>query len=442
MAVTFVINKGKKLKQSIYVRVRDSMGKEAKRAIPVQINKTDWSKKVGGLIKPSAFSSAIELNAKMRSLKSRIEEEVRILKIEGQAINSKWLQGLINNHFDLTSSDAEDKTIFLIPFVQNFIEKLPNRIVEKKNKPVSKGTIKAYKTTSNKLRRFEEYRRVVDKEKSLRIKIKEVDDSFFYRFKTFLMDEYKNGINTVRGELKQLKSMLYEAQRQGLKVDSSFKRVKIIYAKTNHFSITYEEFNKVYELDVSENVRLQNVKDIFVIGFFTGLRISDILRLNTSMITSDNCIRIKPKKTDDVVVLIPISKQVQEILDRRNGAFPRSISDVKFNLYLKELTKLSGLNRLVEVDKAFVEEAKNFEGKVVKIRKSIRGEYPIHEVISSHVMRRSFCSYFYGKLDTLTIMRISGHSTEKQFLDYVRITPEEHANKMKELWLKMGLIIN
>jgi hypothetical protein len=33
-------------------------------------------------------------------------------------------------------------------------------------------------------------------------------------------------------------------------------------------------------------------------------------------------------------------------------------------------------------------------------------------------------------------MKISGHKNEKDFYKYIRITPEEAAQKMKELWLE------
>jgi hypothetical protein len=34
------------------------------------------------------------------------------------------------------------------------------------------------------------------------------------------------------------------------------------------------------------------------------------------------------------------------------------------------------------------------------------------------------------------IMKISGHKRTKDFYKYIRISPEEAANKMKELWIK------
>jgi integrase len=64
------------------------------------------------------------------------------------------------------------------------------------------------------------------------------------------------------------------------------------------------------------------------------------------------------------------------------------------------------------------------------------GTYPKYELITSHSCRRSFASNLYGKLPNMTIMAITGHKTETQFLKYIKITPKENAEKLKLLWDK------
>ena len=56
-----------------------------------------------------------------------------------------------------------------------------------------------------------------------------------------------------------------------------------------------------------------------------------------------------------------------------------------------------------------------------------------HELISNHTSRRSFCTnaYFSG-MPTLDIMAISGHTSEKVFLNYIKITDDERALKISE----------
>jgi hypothetical protein len=40
-------------------------------------------------------------------------------------------------------------------------------------------------------------------------------------------------------------------------------------------------------------------------------------------------------------------------------------------------------------------------------------------------------------LDTYTIMRITGHKTESSFLKYIKVKPDEHAQRMLNHWNKI-----
>jgi hypothetical protein len=62
---------------------------------------------------------------------------------------------------------------------------------------------------------------------------------------------------------------------------------------------------------------------------------------------------------------------------------------------------------------------------------------PKYEWITSQTARRSFCTNeFLAGIPVELIMKISGHKRTKDFYKYIRITPEEAANKIKELWME------
>jgi integrase len=118
--------------------------------------------------------------------------------------------------------------------------------------------------------------------------------------------------------------------------------------------------------------------------------------------------------------------QVKAILEKRAG-FPRSISDQKFNVHVKELCLVAKFTELIHGSK-INKETKRKEEKI----------YPKWELVTSHICRRSFATNLYGKLDNLTIMAITGHQTETQFLKYIKITNTEKADKLKEYWNKQN----
>jgi len=121
------------------------------------------------------------------------------------------------------------------------------------------------------------------------------------------------------------------------------------------------------------------------------------------------------KKTDKEMV-VPLHKKVLEILGKRNGEFPHSISDQKYNDYIKEVCKLAKINELIEGKLS-----KNIE-KDKKKKKKIRrvsGTYSKYELISSHAGRRSFATNFYGTIPTTYLINVTGHSSEAMFLNYI-----------------------
>jgi integrase len=88
------------------------------------------------------------------------------------------------------------------------------------------------------------------------------------------------------------------------------------------------------------------------------------------------------------------------------------------NDYLKEVISLAGI-------KEFVETTITKGGKVEK--KAVRK----YKLVSTHTARRSFATNLYlAEVPSISIMKITGHKTEKSFLQYIRVTQKENADKL------------
>jgi len=46
-------------------------------------------------------------------------------------------------------------------------------------------------------------------------------------------------------------------------------------------------------------------------------------------------------------------------------------------------------------------------------------EVPKYEFVTSHIMRRSFASNYYGKIESPLLMNITEHTKESTFLTYI-----------------------
>lgn len=192
-----------------------------------------------------------------------------------------------------------------------------------------------------------------------------------------------------------------------------------------HFKVRNEEVDTVYcnEQKLSQLSRLElsgkldNARDWFLIGCWTGLRVSDLMRLNTDMI-KDGQIHIETKKTRQRVI-INLHEDVKAILKKRNG-FPRRVSDQHFNKDVKLVCKEAGFDDKVEV--------KNSAGGGRKVESKL-----FWELVSSHTCRRSCATNMYlGGVPVLDIMKVTGHKTEKAFFRYIKVTLEETANRLKD----------
>ena len=365
------------------------------------------------------------LNEKLKELDLFVQTEFNNNVLTENLINSKWLKEKISICFNRETKDNEiDNKLFLSNYITSFIEESKTKKT-KKNTLIKHRTIQHYNTTLNKIYAFESH---IGK----RIKFTDVTLKFHTQFVSFLEKEEQLNPNTIGGYVDDLKLFLSSASKNGFKLPNDYK-FNDFYSPTNKTKDIYlreNEINLIYNV-VLEHDYLDNARDWFIIGLRTGLRISDFLNLTTHKII-DGFIEKETIKTE-YPVIIPIHHQVESILAKRNGNFPRQISDQRFNDYIKIICKIAGLDEVVEGAKMMpLEVIENGKTKIIHRKKT--GKYPTYELVSSHICRRSFATNLYGQIDTLTIMKITGHQTESQFLKYIKITPREYANRLKDFW--------
>lgn len=428
-SVTYRLKKLKSDWASIYVRFKQGNQFDTEAITSLECPKDRWSEPKQEVLTTPLLNYK-EVNKKLSEFKTYIKNEYEATKVNEQTIiiNNKWLKSKIDLFFNRQNIEEEEKAkIYFTNFIDTFIEDSKTKRNRLGN-PIKYRTIQHYNTTLNKIIAFQN-------NKNIKLKITDIDLDFHNQFITYLEKKEHLNNNTIGGYLDDIKLFCNNATKKGLQISNEVKTTDFYSPqnKTNDIYLTEEEVNKIYNFNFDTDY-LDNARDWFVIGLRTGLRISDFLKLTKSNIDNDGFLYKTTLKTD-YPVIIPIHEQVNAILEKRNGDFPRSISDQKFNEYIKTVSEKAGLTELVEgarMDEKIVIE----NNKKKKIHRKAIGKYPKFELVSSHVCRRTFATLLYGKLDSLTIMKITGHSTEKQFLSYIKITPKEYAEKLKALWEK------
>lgn len=395
-------------------------------SIGIQIPRGRWSESKQEVL-PTPLVKYKDINIKLKEFNSFVLKEYETTKLidELTLINSKWLKEKIDVFFTRESKDKEvNHKQFFTHFIELFIEESKTK-KSRNNTPIKKRTIQHYNTTLIKVKAFEEH---IGKT----LKLEDINLNFHSHYIHFLENVQFLNPNTIGGYIDDIKLFIRNADSKGFKVSNEYK-LKNFYSPSNKTKDIYlkeEEINEIFKMKFEQDY-LDNARDWLIIGLRTGLRVSDLLSLKENDII-DGFIEIRNKKTD-YPVIIPLHNDVINILSKRNGKFPRKISDQNFNDYIKIVVEKSGINEIVEGAKITDVKIK-VNGKEETIHRKVFGKYPKNELVTSHVCRRSFATLLYGKIDTLTIMKITGHKTEKQFLDYIKITPKEYAEKLKAHW--------
>ncbi len=412
--------KGKSEMVSIYVRIRNGRTIDMEVSTKIKVPKKYWSNAKNKVKTVSDFNYNL-VNEELRKLDNFLTDEFNKAYSKGALLNNVWLRQKIDENFNRVNQ-INDNT--LTSFIDEFIEYRKAK-KDKNGKPFSKRSIQRYNTTKTKILDYEKF-------KNIKLNLQDISLEFHTDFIDFLSYEHLLNNNTISFYVVAIKAVCRKAEEMGKNVNKDYRN-KDFYNPSNEtydVYLTEEEIEKVFTHDFSKNDRLDNVRDWLIVGLWTGLRISDFMALSEKNIADKEFIEITNKKTG-INVIIPIHPQIKSILKKRKGSFPNPISSQKFNQYVKEACKEIGFNDVIKGSK--VMKVKTNIGE--KPRKKV-GEYNKYELIGSHICRRSFASNLYGKINTLTIMKITGHKTESQFLNYIKITPKEHAEKLKQLWAK------
>ena len=314
-------------------------------------------------------------------------------------------------------STAKDKQTF-VTYFEKFIQdsKKGVRVNTASKKPITKGTVRTYVVTQNILKCY-----ISDSKK--RIVFEHIDLDFYADFTTYLQEEKLQSLNSIGKHIKIIKTLMNEAAEDGLHNNRAYKskRFVTVQEKADNIYLNERELDIVAKLDLTEQPSLDRVRDMFIVGCYTGLRFSDFTVLRADQI-QDGFIETTQIKTGEPVV-IPIHDKVETILQKYNGVLPPAISNQKMNDYLKDvMQKIECMKERASIS-------------YTKGGQRITENIPKYKLVSTHTARRSFATNEYkAGTPTDVIMAITGHKTESAFKKYIKATPMEKAQILKAAW--------
>jgi integrase len=294
------------------------------------------------------------------------------------------------------------------------------RYIIEKAPSVSDDQIKDYKTLRKHLTNFKPY-------SSQPVTFRNLNLKFYNEFMDYLYykAEKPDGTiglltNSAGKVVRLLKGFVNYQIAKGVIPAIDMKNFKVVEEETDAVYLSEKELAVIYTLDLSDDKQLGKIRDVFIVGCFTGLRYSDLSTLSPEHIDLGNGnINLKQRKVHKAVV-IPMIDYVPEILKKYNYDLPKIPSYI-FNERVKELGQRAKLKQKIEIVR---KKGKNREKKV----------FEKWEMISSHTCRRSFCTNMYlSGFPAEELMRISGHKSPAAFMRYIKVDNMQAANRLKAL---------
>ncbi len=359
-----------------------------------------WDTSKQRAINSKRYPENTELNLWLDKLDNTIKSIFRNFNLDNITPTTQLVRDKLDEN--LNNKPSRKKNLF------EFIE----LYVQESEKVKNINTTKTYKTTFHHLKTF-------SKLNQQKLDFSSITLEFYNKFVDYLMNEKQLSNNTIGKHIQILKTLLNEATDRGLndKLDFRSRKFKRPYEEVEGIYLKQAEMEKLQKLDLSDKPNLERVRDLFLIGCHTGLRYSDFSQILPANITSNKAgkfITVRTLKTDEKVV-IPLNPKVQKILAQYDDHIPKALSNQKMNFFVKEVCKLAEINEPILITRT--------KGGI-----KTRNTYPKYELVTTHTARRTFASNaFLGGVPTISIMAITGHKTDKEFMKYIKVGKEENA---------------
>jgi integrase len=310
----------------------------------------------------------------------------------------------------------------LVGFIDQFVQDCVSGVrLSPKRQKLKSSSISSYKTTQLLLVKFQNQTKTV-------IHLKDFSQLVIDKFSDFMIIDEEFAMNTHAKSMMDLLQIIKYAVKQ--KKIPAAKMVELEFdtrrEETDSIYLTEDEILQLLDIRDFDEPEHEQIRDVFVLGCFTGMRFSDYSKIDTSAIRN-NRLEFVQKKTG-AKATIPIHPVVNAILKKYNNELPKVPPNNEFNRIIKIVgEKLPCLH--VPFTKQVTYKRVLTEFVAMK-----------YSFLQTHTARRSFCSNEYLKdTDPMIIMSISGHKSHKSFMRYIKVSGEQFADKLEKIWAERGL---
>ncbi|WP_281227602.1 site-specific integrase [Flavobacterium aquiphilum] len=282
----------------------------------------------------SKTPDAINTNTQLDLIKQKIKNSYLLIRLETDNFE---VHDIYNKYLGKPIKESE----FVVSYFQKYLNKI-NKLI---GKDLQLATWKKYNYACIQIIGFIKW-----KFKKKDIPLEKINLQFLNEFEYYLKTEQNQCQSTINKAIQRFRKLIKIAIAEGFLEKDPFMLYKPKKVKKEIIFLTQEELKTVEKASLSQ-ARLSLVKDLFIFCCYTGLAYNEMAYLEKQNIQIGfdgiNWIQMKREKTQRQIS-IPILPQAQEIINKylgtTNRTFP-TISNQKFNSYLKEIADITGINK-------------------------------------------------------------------------------------------------
>ena len=310
-------------------------GEKVKFSLNTDISPDIWGPKAG---KDTGHSKeAIQLNMYLDSIKGRLISHYHRLAEANEVVTAAMIKDAFLGY--------DIKTNTWLGIFEEFNDRQEKLI----GIDIAQSTFNKYDLI---YRRLQEFLKV--KKRKNDILLNQVDRNFVMDFETYLKTEYKLDTNSSEKLMRIFKRITTMCFKDGKMSRGPFCNYKLKKVKKDRGYLTKAELERIIDFE-PDNKRLEKVSDIFLFCCFTGFDYSTTVALTDKniVVDDDGCkwietYRVKTNTPSKVKLLdIPLSIIDKYELKRDANFLLPVMSNAKYNLYLKEIAELCGIQKNV-----------------------------------------------------------------------------------------------
>jgi len=383
------------------------------------IDKDDWDNKK---FKPKPIAGNNGLIGRLNRFEQLVRDTHDDLQknIKG-IVPAKMLQKEVLEKICPAASEiVETKPILITDFFQTLIDDSKSGVRRSSDDlDLNPNSIKPYQSALNHFVKFQEGH-------YCKYNLKDINQKLVKAFTDYLNN--KLAVNTSAKYLTVFKLLISYANEKKLIDFQQASEVKVIVRREKSDSIYLNdpEIEGMMAITEFPTPLYETVRDYFVIACNTGLRFQDFSVLRLAHI-NDGFLEIDPGKNRRIIrsvtkVIVPVLPMFKEILSKYPNGFPKCPPNQVFNRYIKEIAE-----KVPSLQKEFLK-------KITRAHKVEIETYLKYQKVSAHTARRSFCTNMYLKgVPIITIMAMSGHKTQENFMKYIKADNRKHAEILDKL---------